>query len=151
MKIISFFGHSDCECQMELREKIKEILQDCISHHGAEIFYFGGFGAFDNLCWEIVTELKNNKYPKIKRVFCVPIYKWLRRPPKWLNVGGYEELIYLDLTFDYWYTSLYFRNCAMIDKSDFVIFYVMKDKRNSGSFKALQYAKKKKKNYINLL
>ena len=45
---------------------------------------------------------------------------------------------------------IYYRNCAMIDKSDIVIFYA-EDRENSGDYKALKYAKQKKKLYFNLI
>lgn len=37
----------------------------------------------------------------------------------------------------------------MIEKSDYVIFYA-KNKQDSGANKALKYAKKRKKEYVNL-
>ena len=37
----------------------------------------------------------------------------------------------------------------MIKKSDFIMFYVEKTE-NSGAFKAMQFARKIKKNYINI-
>ena len=52
--------------------------------------------------------------------------------------------------FEGWYKSIYFRNCAMIDKSDFIIFYA-EEREDSGAYKAYKYAKKKKgKRLINL-
>ena len=37
----------------------------------------------------------------------------------------------------------------MIDKSDYIVFYAM-EKKESGAYKALTYARKKKKQWINL-
>ena len=59
----------------------------------------------------------------------------------------YEEVIYLMPSFHGWYQSIYFRNCAMIDMSDWVIFYA-EDRENSGAFKAFKYARKKKNKTI---
>ncbi len=60
-----------------------------------------------------------------------------------------EEFTYLPLDYNYWYTRIYYRNCEMIDRSDCVIFYA-EQKKESGAYKALRYAQKKKKPHINL-
>ena len=39
----------------------------------------------------------------------------------------------------------------MINQSDYIIFYVTNNVSNSGAYKALEYAKRKKKNYVNIL
>ena len=69
-------------------------------------------------------------------------YKFIDRPkkrPVWLKQENYEDFIYLDLDFDWWYKRIYYRNCAMIDRSDIVVFYV-EPKENSGAYKAYKYA-----------
>ena len=58
-----------------------------------------------------------------------------------------NEVTYLVPSFDGWYKSIYFRNCAMIDESDLVIFYAQ-EREDSGAYKAYKYAKKKKEKYI---
>ncbi len=121
-----------------------------ITKENVRLFYFGGFGEFDDLCHKIVSELKN-KYPNIYRIFCLsdPRHQRLSKRPIWIKDEDYEEIIYLNLINDYWYKRIYFRNCEMIDRSDFVVFYVNHSER-SGAYKALQYAIKKKKQIINI-
>ncbi len=147
----SFFGHREIDMTNELREKIKAQLIDLIEHRSASVFFFGGFGDFDNLCWRVVTELKQ-KYIFIKRVFCLSDPRHLRahKRPQWLKDEDYEEFIYLDLEFDYWYSRIYYRNCEIIERSDFVIFYVS-NTQNSGAYKVLQYAQRKKKEFSNIV
>ena len=149
-KICSFFGHSSIEITDKLKVQLQEKLTQLIVNENIDCFFFGGFGMFDDLCYKIVSELKKG-YPNISRVFCTADLRWLRpsKRPKWLNEEEYEEITYLDLKFDYWYTRIYYRNCEMIDQSDYVIFYV-KDEENSGAFKAMQHAIKKKKQFINI-
>ncbi|MBQ9792806.1 MAG: hypothetical protein IJW32_03605 [Clostridia bacterium] len=147
----SFFGHRDIEITQDLIIKLKLIIEDLIVNKEYTTFYFGGFGKFDDLCYKIVSELKIKK-PFIKRVFCLsdPRHTRASKRPKWLNKEEYEDYIYLNLEFDYWYQRIYFRNIEMINQSDFIIFYVNKTE-NSGAYKALQYAKKKRKSCINVL
>jgi len=148
-KVCSFFSHSKIEITEELKEKLMTTVKKLIED-GFSIFYFGGFGEFDELCWQTVTQLKTT-YPDIKRIYCLsdPRHQRLSKRPRLLKDEDYEEFVYLDLDFDWWYQRIYFRNCEMINQSDFVIFYVNQTK-NSGAYKALQYAKKNKKGFINL-
>ena len=105
---------------------------------------------FDVLCHEVVTILKE-KYPSISSVFCLTNERHLNphKRPKFLNDEDYEEFIYLPLTFDYWYTRIYYRNCEMINRSDFILFYCT-NRQGSGAYKALKYAQKCKKAFVNL-
>jgi hypothetical protein len=145
--ICSFFGHR----KIENKERVQEIMEGEIERAieaGCRVFYFGGFGEFDELCYRLVTEIKEACYSLgIQRIFCVPQEWYLRKKSKYFNEGDYEDIIYLTPSFEGWYKSIYFRNCAMIDMSDWVIFYA-EDRENSGAFKAFKYARKKKNKTI---
>lgn len=149
-KSCSCFGHNKIEITEELKYQLKQIFETLITKENVRYFYFGGFSEFDDLCWKIVTELKL-QYPSIYRIFCLsdPRHQRLSKRPRWIKDENYEEITYLDLNFDYWYTRIYYRNCEIIDRSDFVVFYVNHTER-SGAYKALQYATKKKKQIINV-
>ena len=149
MESCSVFGHREIEITDTLKTKVFSTFEDLINQ-GCTYFYFGGFGAFDNLCHEIITELKN-KYSHVKRVFCLSDVRHLRpsKRPRWLKEEDYEDFIYWNLDFDWWYQRIYYRNCATIDHSDVVVFYV-EEREDSGAYKAFKYAQKKKKETINL-
>lgn len=147
-KVCSFFGHREIQITEELEKQIKEKLEDMIVNKSYGIFYFGGFGMFDDLCYKIVTKLKK-KHSEIRRVFCLsdPRHIEYYKRPKWLQNEEYEEYIYLYLQYDYWYSRIYYRNIEMIKQSDCVIFFV-KNFDNGGAHKAYKYAQKiKKENY----
>jgi len=148
-KICSCFGHKEIEITEKLTKELKSFIEWLITFRKFDVFYFGGLGSFDNLCHKMVSELKL-KYPYIKRVYCVPNEGWLNllKRPSYIKNDEYEEFIYLSLDFNWWYQRIYYRNVEMINKSDFVIFYV-KNNENSGAYKALQYAEKQKKEFIN--
>ena len=149
-KICSFFGHRDVEITDELyATTTAEILRSV--DFGCCIFYFGGYGDFDDLCYQIVTKIKE-KHPElsIKRVYCVSQERYLRKNTRYFRRENYDDVIYLIPSFEGWYKSIYFRNRAMIDESDTVIFYA-EERENSGAYKAFKYAKKKKgKRIVNL-
>ena len=145
-----FFGHRNIEITEDLYAiTTAEILKSV--DLGCRIFYFGGYGECDNLCYEIVTKIKVEKPElEIKRVYCVSQEKYLRKNVRFFNRDDYDEIIYLIPAFEGWYKSIYFRNCAMIDESHVVIFYA-ENRENSGAYKAYKYAKgKKDKRVINL-
>ena len=145
----SVFGHSKIEITKELEDKLFETFEDLIKQ-GCKYFYFGGFGEFDDFCHKVISKLKIT-YPHIQRIFCLsdPRHQRISKRPKWLKDEDYEEFIYLDLDFDWWYQRIYYRNLAMIFRSNVVVFYV-EPRENSGAYKAYKYAKQKKKILINL-
>ena len=149
MESCSVFGHREIKITIELKNRIYATFEDLI-RKGCTRFYFGGFGTFDNLCHEIISDLKI-KYSNVQRIFCLSDVRHLRtsKRPSWLKDEDYENFIYWDLDFDWWYQRIYYRNCATIDHSDIVVFYI-EERENSGAYKAFKYAQKKKKEIINL-
>lgn len=146
----SVFGHSEIEITYELKVDLKNTFIDLITNKNFSIFYFGGFGEFDKLCWEIITELKQTMFPHIKCIYVCENENYVNRlhkRPKWLKQEDYEEIIYFSLDFDYWYTRIYYRNIAIINHSDFNIFYI-RNTENSGAYKVYEYANKQNKNII---
>ena len=149
-KSCSFFGHRDVDVTDQLYTiTVAQIMRSI--EFGCRTFYFGGYGDFDYLCHEIVTKIREeNPELKIRRIYCVSQERYLRKKVRYCKREDYDEIIYLTPSFEGWYKSIYFRNCAMIDQSDFIIFYA-ENRDNSGAYKAYKYAKRKKdKQIINL-
>ena len=147
--ICSFFGHSDIDITDELYSATLNTIENIIKE-GCRTFYFGGFGDFDELCYKIVSQIKEENEPSIKRIYCVLQERELRKLPRGISYGDYDEIIYLVPQFEGWYKRIYFRNCEIINRSDYVVFYA-ENRENSGAYKVYTYAKKKKdKTIINL-
>lgn len=149
-KSCTFFGHREIVVTDKLINQITKIIKDKIENEQFKDFYFGGFGNFDDLCYKIVSKLKE-EYNHIRRIFCLYDRKHINisKRPEWLKNEEYEDIIFLEPSFDGWYKRIYFRNLEMVDLSDFILFYVC-NTENSGAYKTFKYAKKKKKIYINL-
>ena len=66
MKNISccFFGHRTICERNEIRNKLYKVIENLIVKHRVKIFLFGSKSRFDELCLEIVSELKQS-YPHI--------------------------------------------------------------------------------------
>ena len=148
--ICSFFGHRSIDLTDELYEAVYREIKAQIEA-GCRIFYFGGYGEFDSLCYDIVTRLKEALPDSdIKRVYCVAQERYLWKNTRYFKRDNYDEIVFLEPAFSWWYKSIYYRNLAMIDKSDAVIFYA-EEREDSGAYKAYKYAKgKKDKVIINL-
>ena len=148
-KTCSCFGHSNVDITDELIARTNVEIDRAIED-GVRIFLFGGRSDFDDLCYDLVTQ-KRNDSPQlnIRRVFCFALDKQLGKPPRWFIKKEYEALECPTKDFDYWYTAIYYRNLAMIDQSDFILFWV-EERENSGAYKTYLYAVKKHKRIVNL-
>ena len=179
-KTCSFFGHRKINITEELKQKVKEIIENLIIHHNVTIFLFGSRSDFNWLCHLVVTELKV-KYPSIKRIAYTcksEICILESEKQKWENIYsrfyGYEVCL-LGVEEEFEYKTKYIsgrasyveRNQAMINASDYCVFYYDKNyqpemrkhsKRSigyyqpkSGTSLAYNYAKQKKKGLINVI
>ena len=149
-KICSFFGHRDVVITEELYATASADILQAVDF-GCRIFYFVDFGDFDRLCYQIVSKLQaETPSLHLKRVYCVTQERYLRARSPNFRREDYDETVYLQPSFDGWYKSIYFRNCAMIDQSAFIVFFA-EARESSGAYKAYRYAEKKKeKRIINL-
>lgn len=98
---ISVFGHRNIDITKELEDRLIATFEDLIKQ-GCKYFYFGGLGDFDDLCYRVVSKLKNT-YSHIQRIFCLsdPRHQRISKRPKWLIDEVYEKIIYLDLDFNW--------------------------------------------------
>ena len=62
-KNCSVFGHRKIEITENLKDSLRVYFRNLILNDNVKIFYFGGFGEFDELCWQIVT-LVGDKSPR---------------------------------------------------------------------------------------
>lgn len=149
-KYCSCFGHRKVEITEKLCTKLNIVFKNLIIKENVRYFYFGGFGEFDELYHKIISNLKI-EFPDIYRIFCLsdPRHLQINKRPTWIKDKDYENITYLDLDYDYWYTRIYYRNLEIINRSDFIVFYI-NHTTSSDAYKALQYAKQKKKQIINI-
>lgn len=179
-KTCSFFGHRKIEISEELKQKVKEIIEDLIVNHNVLTFLFGSRSDFDHLCHVIVTELKE-RFLNIKRIsytcrseFCIlenekqkweKIYSYFEK--KEVCILGFEEEVEHKTKYTSGKASYVERNHAMINDSDYCVFFYdekynppkrKKSKKDlfeyqpkSGTKLAYNYAKQKRKIVLNIL
>lgn len=178
-KSCSFFGHRNVSISQALIEELEKCIENLIINCDTQVFLFGSRSNFNDICHAIVTKLKG-KYPNIKRVVftcknenCVleneknemeKIYSYLKN----------EKVKLLTFEEEFEYVGKYIagrasyikRNQAMIDSSNYCIFYydknyqpqkrkatkqsVLSYQPKSGTAIAFEYAKQKQKIIINL-
>ncbi len=157
-----FIGHRRIERSEKLILSLKETVKMLISK-GVKTFLFGSMSEFNDLSWEIVTELKE-RYPFIKRVYVRSAYQHVDKSYAKYLLEFYEETYFLPKLKNAGKYSYVERNYEMIENSTYCVFYYNENyipalkqstkqksnSRNSGTKIAYQYAMKKKKEIINL-
>ncbi len=146
-----FIGHRKIEETPELKEKIHNIIEDLIVNKNVTTFLFGSRSQFDDLCHEVVTELKE-KYSYIKRIFVRAEYPYINEDYRRMLLKYYEDSYFPERIINARKAVYVERNYIMIDKSEFCVFYYDENniKRVSGTKVAYNYAKTRKKFIINL-
>ena len=138
---VTFCGHSEIYYSEDVEKKMYGVIEKLIKN-GANEFLLGGYGNFDNLAAKVVKNLKE-KYPHINSILVIP---YLNR-----NYGLelYDSSIYTPLEDVPPRFAILRRNEWMVQNSEVVVAYVKYSW--GGATKTLAYAKRRKKQVINLL
>ena len=178
-KSCCFIGHRKIIETKELKERLQDTIETLIKEKQVKTFIFGSRSEFDFLCHTIVSNLMNT-YTAIERVVytCKSELAVLKQDKTKLEqifssafkqditLCEYEKEIEHKTKFTSGKASYIERNKAMIDASDYCIFYydenykpqkrkhsksdVFDYQPNSGTSLAYEYAKQYNKNLINL-
>ena len=148
-----FIGHRTINETEELREKLHTIIEKLIVDNGVNTFLFGSKSDFDDLCHEIVTDLKEN-HPNIKRIYVRAEYPDINEDYENYLLRFYEDTYFPEKMRNSGKAVYIKRNYEMIDKSEFcVVYYDEKTdiaNRKSGTKIAFEYATKKNRKTINI-
>ena len=148
---VGFIGHREINMTDELKEKLCVVIERLIVDENIDIFLFGSKSQFDDLCYDVVTEIKK-KYPHIKRIFVRAEYPYIDESYVAYLLKSYEDTYFPKSVLGAGKASYVKRNCEMIENSRFCIVYYKEDYtpkgRKSGTKIAFDYAEKKKKTII---
>ena len=160
-----FFGHRKIKETDELKSKLYNEIETLITYKKVHTFLFGSKSQFDDLCYKIVTELKE-KYPHIKRIYVRAEFPYIDDSYKKYLLESYEDTYYPSKMIDAGKAAYVERNYEMIDNSRYCICYYdenymaprRKNSRRdlldyqpkSGTVIAFDYARKEELNIINL-
>ena len=145
--IITFCGHSNYSFDDTVKEKLRGLLLQNIRKNPTCKFYLGGYGNFDSLCLSILKELKAD-FPNIELLFITP---YLNKEYSKLETAKlyYDDIIYPSLESVPPRFCISRRNEWMVDEADLVIAFVKYSW--GGAAKTLEYAKRKKVPFYNLV
>ena len=116
-----FIGHRKIDNQ----ESIKPILKEqvvMLLEKGVTNFYFGSMSDFNDISWEVVTELKE-KYPSIKRIYVRSAFQYIDKSYEDYLLESYDDTILPNRVEKAGKASYVERNQEMINASDFCVFY----------------------------
>lgn len=142
---------------------VKKVIIYLIEEKGVNWFMFGNESTFDDFCFKTVTELQK-KYPHVKRAYIRSKQPYLTEKEKEYYLNFYEDTLMPSNVKTAGKFSYVERNQAMINASDFCVFYYNPDYKpparnipyqpNSGTRLAYEYAvktgKKSSKTIINI-
>ncbi len=147
--VITFIGHSTLNNYGSLRVQMKKEIIANLKDNEKIFFYCGGYGDFDVLCESVCHELKRD-YENCEIIYITPyITEAQQKKMKcWLEEKRYDSIIYPPLEDVLPKFSISKRNEWMIKQADLIIAYV--NHSYGGAYTSLMYAKRHKKNIINL-
>ena len=148
-----FIGHKTIDKTEELKLKLVEIIEKLIVEKQVNTFLFGSKSQFNDLCLELVTEMKE-KYPHIKRVYVRAEYPIINDNYETYVLKAYDHTYYPEKIINAGKAVYVERNCEMINNSNYCIFYYnehsIPTSGKSGTKIAFNYAVKQGKHIIKL-
>ncbi len=147
--ILTFCGHSDVSNKVlnEYKEKIMDFLEKTVGNNDAE-FYLGGYGKFDDFAFECCKEYQKT-HLNVKIVFVTPYLseEYQKRHLEYFK-KMYDYIVYPPIEKSPLRFAIKYRNIYMVDCSDWVISYVVRN--YGGAYNTFRYAQKKNKKIYNL-
>lgn len=148
-----FFGHRTIDETEELKTRLRCRIERLITELKIDTFLFGSKSRFNDLCLELVTEMKE-KYPHIKRIYVRAEFPVIDNDYKNYLLERYDDTYYPEKIIGAGKSVYIERNCEMIDNSRFCVVYCDRKHtpaaRKSGTKMALDYAVKHGKHVIKL-
>lgn len=146
--IISFFGHRDFNKDDQYEKVLLKALEDYIENDEA-VFYFGGYGAFDDFAYRCCKKYKK-LHPNAALVYITPYITLEYQKTHLKEISrNYDNVLYPDIENKPLKFAITYRNKWMVKQSDLVIVHVSRS--IGGAYAAYQYALKSGKRVINLI
>ena len=120
-KSCCFIGHRTVKEKDEIEKRLIKLVTTLIEE-GVDTFYFGSRSRFDDLAWEVVSELKK-EHQQIKRIYVRSAYAYIDDSYKNYLLESYEDTYMPDGVEDAGIASYVERNQEMIKVSDICVFY----------------------------
>lgn len=147
---VSFFGHRHIDYFFKYEDKLYALVHKLISENQYVDFLVGRDGAFDQLASSVVHRAKRDLGAERCGLTWVMPY---------LKAEYDKDAEFFDKYYDsfevctksaqnHYKSAIQIRNKIMVDRSDFVVFFV--EHNYGGAYQTMMYAKKIKKKIINI-
>lgn len=161
--IATVIGHRNLNTDDIFRMKLKLFFSELIERRGIDTFLFGSRSAFNTLCLNAVTEIKQLR-PHIRRIYVRAEFPNIDRSYESYLLEFYDETYFPDQIANAGKAVYLKRNFHMIDRADLCVFYydpnylpcsaasghVRSRAPKSGTEAAYNYALKLRKTVLNL-
>ncbi len=117
-----FFGHRKIVLSEALKDRLYKNTEKLIVENNISTFLFGSKSKFDDLCYEVVCELKE-KHPHIQRIYVRAEYPYISDDYKSYLLESYEDTYFPEKSVNAGKASYVERNQEMINNSSFCIVY----------------------------
>lgn len=134
----TFCGHAQISQSADVEKWLYAVTLRLIEQ-GVNIFYLGGYGAFDRLAAAVLRKQKT-QHPEIELILVLAYLDTER------DISGYDSTVYPPLEIVPRRFAISHRNRWMVENSDVVVAYVLHDW--GGAATTLRCARKKKKQII---
>ena len=144
-----FLGHRKiCETE-QLKRQLRMTIEQLIEREGINTFLFGSKSRFNDLCYELVTEIKG-KHPHIRRVYVRAEYPNIGDRYRAYLLKSYEQTYYPKKIMNAGKAVYIERNYEMIRQSRVCIIYYDEAAvhNKSGTKASLAYAKRLHKEIV---
>ena len=134
--ICCVFGHRKINETVELRTQLFTTIEGLIVENGVDTFLFGSKSHFNDLCYEIVSELKE-KYHHIKRVYVRAEFPVIDESYERYLLSRYEDTYFPENLINAGRSVYVQRNYEMVDRSRYCLVYYDKSytPRNRKTYK----------------
>ena len=117
-----FFGHRKITETKELKNRVYRTVEELIKNYKVHTFLFGSKSEFDDLCLDIVTDLKE-KYSHIQRIYVRSAFADIDEDYTNYLLEMYEDTYFPEKIRGSGKASYVERNQEMINKSTFCVIY----------------------------
>ena len=147
---VAFFGHRYIDNPLMVEELLEEEIRKLINENEYVEFLVGRNGDFDRCVSSSVLRVrKNHRDDNSALVLVLPYYtsEYLNNEEFFHNYYTNVEISHA-ASISHPKSAIQIRNREMVDRADLVICYI--EEKRGGAYNTVQYAKRQRKNIINL-
>lgn len=152
MKIytVSFFGHRRIDNHLLIMQQLEPLIHSLLLQNEYVEFLVGRDGDFDQIVSSLIHRYKRTiRDDNSTHVWVLPYLTAEYRDNKEAFLNYYDEIVICgNSSGSYFKGAFQARNQEMVDRSDLVVFFIQRE--SGGAWQTMKYAKKQRKNIINL-